>query len=183
MGVKVEARKNFASVDVFLQGLGSSAQIQRAAADGLNEHLRMQERNAVRFIGVFTNLGQGRVQQVTKSVLASPGPVMVGKIETRDKAIPAGELTGRTWSRSAAGATHKDWRGQTLKGSFTVRRWGGAIFARTSEKRFPLKKLWGPVLPSELARETRPNVGRMRAFAQQDLLPRVMRKVSAAIMR
>jgi hypothetical protein len=182
MGVQIEAKTRF-SVDFLINGLSNSAAIQQAAARGLNEHIRLQERNAVNFLGAFTNQGSGRVAAVTKSVKAAPGAAMSALVVTKDKAIAAGEHTGRTWSRSAPGATHRDWKGQMLPRTFTVARWGGAIFQRKSSKRFPLQKIWGPILPNELRKESRPNVKRMRDFAERDVLPRVMRHVGAALMR
>jgi len=182
VAVEVEAKTRF-SIDFLINGLSNSQAIQQAAARGLNEHIRLQERNAVNFLGAFTNQGTGRVQSVTKSVKAAPGPAMSAMVVVADKAIAAGEHTGRSWSRGSAGATHRDWKGQMLPRTFTVARWSGAIFQRKSKSRFPLQKIWGPILPNELRKESRPNIGRMRAFAERDVLPRVMKHVGAALMK
>lgn len=182
MAVQIDVKSRF-TLDILINGLSASQEVQQAAARGLNEHIRLQERNAVNFLGAFTNQGSARVAGVTKSVKAAPGPAMSALVVVNDKAIAAGEHTGRSWSRSAPGATHRDWKGQTLPRTFTVARWGGAIYERTSSTRKPIRKIWGPILANELRKESRPNIGRMRAFAERDVLPRVLRHVGAALMQ
>lgn len=182
MTIQIEGRIT-ASLDLFINGLANSQAIQAGAALGLNEHIRLQEKNAVNFIAAFTRQPKGIVGGATRSVKAAPGPVMSAKVVTEYPAIPAGQHTGRSWDRSAPGATHGDWKGQMLPRTFTVARWGGAIYERTGSSRKPIRKMWGPVLGNELAKENRPNLGRMEAFMSRDALNRIMKQVGKSLMR
>lgn len=179
MSVKFSGKATFSS-DFFINGL-SQENIRRAAARGLNEHARAQERNTINFLTGYTNQPKGVVQKAAKVIHAGAGGMMSAKVTMTAAAIPAGQYTGRSWSPGSAGASHRDWQGRTLPRTFTVKKWGGAIFQRQGKKRFPLWKIWGPVLPAELLQEDRPNIARMRAYMDRDLLPRVMGHVSRAI--
>jgi hypothetical protein len=42
---------------------------------------------------------------------------------------------------------------QTYRSAFIVARYGGNIFHRTSRKRFPIQKMFGPSIPKEMVRD------------------------------
>lgn len=160
--------------------LGGDGALQRAAAIGLNEHSQHQKKRSTTFISAWTGIGAGRVGSGMRVIPAVPGAVMETSVAISDRGIPAGEHTSRSWNRSMPGATHGDWPGRgkrILAHTFTVRRWGGRIYARTTAARFPLKRIWGPYLPNELTAENRPNLDPARAFAVQDAMPRVLKQI------
>lgn len=179
MGMKFEGKVTV-SFDALITKL-SSPEMQRGAAIGLNEHIREQEKRAANFIAGYTNQPQGLVKGATSSVKATPGAVMSAKVVVKYPRISAGENTHRSWTRGSAGAVHGDWRGRVSPGSFTIAKWDGAIFKRTTSKRYPLKKIWGPILASELTQEDRPNIGKMRVFMDQDALACILKHVGRAI--
>ncbi|KAB0269052.1 hypothetical protein [Microvirga brassicacearum] len=153
-------------------------EIRSAAARGLNEHVRLQERQAVRLLSAQTKIPAGRVAAVTKSVKASAsgGSSMEASVDVRDASIPLGQFTYRSWSRGDAGASAGDWNGKTYKGSFTIAKYGGAIFARRpGAKKWPVIRLWGPLLPSELRRADMPTLPAAQRLADTDLERRVLR--------
>ncbi|MFC5509282.1 hypothetical protein [Bosea massiliensis] len=153
--------------------------IRAAAARGLNEHIRLQERQAVRLMAAQTKLSPGRVARVTKTSFAGGGR-MEASVDVRDAAIPLGKETHRSWSHSAAGASAGDWRSHTYPSSFIIRRYGGDIFARMpGAKKYPIVRLWGPVLPNELRRRNQPTYQGAVRLANTDLEARVLRHISS----
>lgn len=178
-GFKAEARVS--TIGAFARKL-EGMEIRAAAARGLNEHIRLQQRQAVRLMASQTRLSQGRVARVTKAINASPGGTMEAAVEVVDAAIPLGKETSRSWSRSATGATAGDWRSHTYPASFMVRKYGGDIFARKpGSKKWPIIRLWGPVLPNELRRPNQPTYQGAVRLASTDLEARVVRHISSAL--
>ncbi len=67
---------------------------------------------------------------------------------------------GARWKRPWPGVRHSAWgRGQTAKGAFMPKRFGGSgayggglAFKRTSSKRYPIAPLWGPNPVREMQR-------------------------------
>jgi hypothetical protein len=178
MGVRIEVERK-GGFEKLMNLVGDPAQIQRAMSRGLNEHIRAQERQATNIVGAQTGLGAGRVRRVTTAIPSTPGAVMQALVRVNDKAIPAGAETRRSWNRSMAGAVHGDWptytrKGGLMAGTFMAK---GAIYARTSKKRGPLKKIWGPVLPNELLRKDMPAYPAAERLVNADLERRVMRAV------
>ena len=52
------------------------------------------------------------------------------------------------------GVRAKVWgRAQTFRSAFVVGRFGGNVFKRTSNARFPIEQLWGPAVPVEMLRD------------------------------
>jgi hypothetical protein len=193
MGLKVDARlirsKNAGSV---LLGGGETPAIRQAIARAMNEHLRMQERNAVRTISYQTMVPQGRVGSVTRVFHASAASLS-GHVEVADAAIPIKKYgVVRTGQRTGYATMHgvrsiTAWRGTARYfGAFVVPAFGGNVFRRVGRKsgdakgsRGPIQKVWGPVLPNELLRSDQPNFPQMVTFAQIDLT----RRIQAAILR
>jgi hypothetical protein len=58
---------------------------------------------------------------------------------------------------------------------------GGQVVVRTSNARFPLKRLHMAVLANELAKPTRPNVPAAERYAAVDLEQRVLRQIIRVI--
>jgi len=159
--------------------LGKTAEIKRGMSRALGEHLRMQERQAVTLLAAQTSLPGSRVGGTTRVRHSSSS--LVGRLQVRDESVPLGELTSRSWSRDAVGATAGDWKGETYPHTFTVQRYGGRIYKRTSSKRFPIVKVWGPLLPNELLRPDMPTRPAMERLVESDLVPRVLRHVVKVI--
>lgn len=156
-------------------------ELRSAAARGLNEHIRLQERQAVKLMAAQTKIGAGRVQSVTKPNFASGagGGSLEASVDVRDASIPLGQETSRSWSRSASGATAGDWRSHVYPHSFIIRRYGGAIFARKpGAKKYPVIRLWGALLPNELRRSNQPTFQGAVRLANTDLETRVLRHLS-----
>ncbi|MCZ8103992.1 MAG: hypothetical protein O9972_39625 [Burkholderiales bacterium] len=161
-----------------------SGALRAAAARGLNEHIRLQERQAVRLLSAQTRIPQGRVQRVTKASFASGSGAgaLEASVDVNDAAIPLGKETSRSWSRSAGGATAGDWRTHTYKSTFIVPRYGGAIFVRRpGAKKYPIIRVWGPVLPNELRRPSQPTLPAAFRLANTDLEARVLKHLSSAL--
>jgi hypothetical protein len=174
MGVKIQIAVNRAAgIGTFVQRLDSPA-MRLAAARGLNEHIRVQEKDSVATVAAGTKIPASRVARISKVRLASPAGAMDAAVVFTDQAIPLGEFTYRAWSRGMLGARAGDWRGQTYRGAFTIAAYGGRIYRRRGSQRGPLQMLWGPVLPSELMRRDMPNLKAREAFAERDLERRVV---------
>lgn len=181
MGLKIEViATGFSGLRTLMEQLGDG-RVMKAARRGLMEHVRLQERQAVRLVSAQTRVPASRVQPI--SSVRSSGGGLQGEVRFEDKPLSLGEHTSRSWSRSARGATAGDWRTYTYPRTFMI---GGSIFVRrkgdptTREGRRKfraLAKMWGPVLPNELLRKTQPAFQAANRLADQDLEKRVLRHI------
>lgn len=189
MGIKIDARlERGTGWTRLIDGLGTP-KLQAAAAAGLNEHMRLQERNTVRTLGGQTSIPGGRVKSVTRTKPAKAGQQTSASLVVADKAIALGQLTGNT--QDGSGVRSGDWvKHPSHKGAFIIRRWGNLAFVRRAgdpttregrSKKRALQKLWGPVLPSELLREDQPTFPNFERFALSDMQERVLKRVMLAL--
>lgn len=156
--------------------LGGGA-IQEGARLGLNEHVDEQRRQSVVRISAFTGVPQGYVGSKTRTLKATGGTTMVAGVETKDKALNIAQFGKATWSRSMPGAEVSGWNVRKIyPGAFVAK---GKVLKRKTDKRFPLKAIWGPVLANELLRRdwksAVPNPVMAERFMEQDLAARVLR--------
>jgi len=162
-----------------VRALGNAPEIRGAMARGLNEHLRKQHSQAKTLIAVQTGIGQGIVASGASVRFANAGS-LEGAIRQQGGAFEAGEKTSRSWSRSDPGAKHGDWptytnKGGRMKDTFMA---NGKIYRRTTSKRLPIARVWGPVLPNEMMRQDMP----ARAGADRLVGADLERSVIRAIM-
>ena len=55
------------------------------------------------------------------------------------------------------GISARPWgKRRVFRGTFIVRSLGGQVFRRTTRARFPIEKLWGPAMPTEMVRNATP---------------------------
>ncbi|MDQ0301373.1 hypothetical protein [Ancylobacter polymorphus] len=156
--------------------LRNTPEMKRGLSRAMGEHLRLQERQAVTLLSAQTKLPGGRVGGATRIRFTSGS--IVGRLQVRDQSVPLGELTSRSWSRSAPGASAEDWNSKTYEGTFIVPRFGGRIYRRTGKGRFPIRKVWGPLLPNELLRPDMPARPAMERLVESDLAARALRHVA-----
>jgi hypothetical protein len=179
MGLKIDARLERGSGwTVLMNGLGTP-KLQQAAAAGLNEHMRLQERQIVRLMAGQTKIPAGRVASVTRRRGAGGGAYTEAAIVVQDAAIPLGQYTFR--SQTPGGVTAGDWNTKTYPHTFTIKRYGGFAYRRVGRKRFPVQKVWGPVLPNEALRTDQPAFPAFERFAMSDMQQRVLKRVMAAL--
>ena len=165
--------------------------VQIAAARGLNEHADEQRRQAVTVMTAKTGLPKGRVASVTRTVRAVPGASMEAMVRVTDRAIGLHEYGAPTWARdlspkpgrgavsSMRGAEATGWnRRKTYTGSFVAK---GKVIIRTSDDRFPLKMLSGPVLANELTDMKKSTAPGAQRLAGMDMERRVMRHMQVAL--
>ena len=179
MGLKVSAELvRPQQLATFLSKLDSPV-IQQAAARGLSEHADEQRLQSITRIQAYTGVPKGRISGKTRTHRASPGPNMVAMVENKDQAISLGEYGKPVWMRSMAGAEATAWnRRQVFEGTFVAK---GEVFKRKGAGRLPLEKLYGPVIPNELSKPSRPNVPAATRFAALDMEKRITRMVLVAL--
>lgn len=156
--------------------LTKTTEVKRGLSRAMGEHLRLQDRQAVTLLSAQTKLPSARVSGATSIRHSSSS--LVGRLRVRDESVPLGELTSRSHSRSAPGATAGDWDTKTYDGTFIVPRFGGRIYRRTGKGRFPIRKVWGPLLPNELLRRDMPTLPAIERLVEQDLAARALRHVA-----
>lgn len=116
----------------------------RAPSTGL-VHGHAPKRNA-RLVKT-TNAKYGTVADAIRSRNASPDHLVFEMIAS-GRAIPLSQFDPRQTKR---GVSTKVWgRRRILPHTFVIARMGDNVFVRTSQSRFPIRKLWGPALPKEL---------------------------------
>ena len=156
-----------------------SPEIQRAAARGLNEHAGEQRRQSITRIVAFTGIPKSRVGGETKVIKASASKAMTAVVENKDQATTLGEYGSPVWSKLMTGAEAMTWnRRRVFLGTFFAK---GEVFIRTTKERYPLAKLFGPVIPNELSKPSRPNVPAATKFVAMDLEKRITRMVLVAL--
>ena len=75
--------------------------------------------------------------------------------------------------QNSKGVSHRAWgRRQTAKSAFTVDKFGGHVYARTSKNRFPIKKLFGPSIPNEMVK------GESQEVFVREVAPRVVKNLN-----
>jgi hypothetical protein len=178
-GVKVDARIERVHEMISFMRRVQGADMRAAMARGLSEHAEEQRRQSIVRITNFTGIPAGRISSKTKVIKARPSALMEARIENRDQAISLGEYGAPTWSRSMAGASATAWnKRHTFPGTFVA---NGEVYVRRTKKRLPLNKLFGPVIPNELAKPSRPNVPAAQAYLAMDLEKRVTRHIIVAL--
>lgn len=178
-GVKVDARLERLHEMTALVRRLQNLDMAVPAARGLNEHAEEQKRQSIVRISNFTGIPNGRVSGGMSIKRAVPAPSMTATVESRDQAISLGEYGSPTWSRSEAGARATAWnKTRIFPGTFVAK---GEVMARQTSARYPLQKLYGPVIPNELSKPTRPNVPASEAFLALDLEKRITRHIIVAL--
>lgn len=119
-----------------------------------------KERTAVRrAMAQASGAPYGRVVRVTRTKPASAGDLSYA-INSEDEPTSLADYRPR---ETRKGVTAAPWRvRRTFGGSFMMGgRWqdritlnlGGQVYVREGKARFPIVKLWGPILPREMVRE------------------------------
>lgn len=130
----------------------------RAISMAINRGVRELKTKVKRQAQAWTG---GKVQKPINDALhtrfATPVTLTGALVVRSGHMVVTSQYFGASWSRSNPGATHAAWnRGQLATGSFMIR--GKApVFTRTTDKRLPLKPLWGPNVAREVIRH-RPEV-------------------------
>lgn len=179
MGLKIQVdTSRMAALTAVIAKLENTPAVRAAMARGLNEHLDRQKRDTVTTVAAQTGLSRGYVDGETSVRRASSGS-LEGAVKMEGPAVLAGEHTSRSWSRSAAGATHGDWPSYTRKGGLMEHTFMayGHIVRRVGKGRGPIQAIWGPVPPNEMLRKDMPNYPRAEKDVSTDLAPRVLRAV------
>lgn len=82
--------------------------------------------------------------------------------------------------RTASGVSAAPWnKRRVFPSSFIVAKLGGHVFVRTSRRRFPIKKLWGPVIPNEMLRDMSRQA--FEATVEQELPARLQHEIGAIL--
>lgn len=131
-----------------------------------------------------------RVMRGTKTFPATPGSLEYS-IVSEDEPTSLADYSAR---ETRAGVTAAPWRvRRTFGGSFMMGGrmqervtldLGGHVYMRTGKERFPIVKMWGPILPREMLREDgaplqawHDGVGRL----QERVLREVARQIEAGV--
>lgn len=121
-----------------------------------------------------TGATYGAVRAALNSRPASYGNLRY-EIVARGSAISLKHFSAR---QTKPGVTAAPWNmRRVFPHTFIVKKLGGHVFVRTSRKRFPIKKLWGPAIPNELVRGHTPIV--FNATVQAELPSRLAHEIGA----
>lgn len=113
-----------------------------------------------------TGLKKGEIRKAFSFVPASSGRLAV-RIVARGPHTSLARFGAR---RTARGVSAAPWgKRRVFPSTFIVAKLGGHVFVRTTAKRFPVKKLYGPAIPVEMVKDA-------AAQAFHDTAPRVLLK-------
>jgi hypothetical protein len=95
-------------------------------------------------------LKYGRIKEATRTFKAAVGR-LVYRITSRGGYTSLKEFGARTTLRGVSAAP---WgKRRVFPHTFIVASLGGHVFERTTSKRFPIRKLWGPAIPAEMVKD------------------------------
>jgi hypothetical protein len=97
-----------------------------------------------------TGLKYGRVKETIRTFPASFTRLLY-RIVSRGGYVSLKEFGARQTSEGVSAAPWS--RRRVFAHTFIVPSMGGHVFERTTSKRFPLRKLWGPAVPAELVKD------------------------------
>lgn len=113
-----------------------------------------------------TGLKKGEIRKAFSFVPASSGRLAV-RIVARGPHTSLSRFGAR---QTARGVSAAPWaKRRVFPSTFIVAKLGGHVYVRTSRKRFPIKKLYGPAIPNEMVKDA-------AAQAFHDTAPRVLLK-------
>lgn len=185
MGVKVRVETTrMTDLRTLAVSLGSDT-LQQAAALGLNEHTQEQKRQSVVRISAFTGVPAGYVRSKASVLNATAGGTMNSEVRVRDKALNVAQFGKPVWSQAMPGAeitgwnVRRMWKGVFVRNGKAYKYAGTMDPRRGREGRYPIKQIWGPVLPNELIRRdwrsATPNPEMAERYMASDLTSRVFR--------
>lgn len=116
-----------------------------------------------------TDLRQKDVRKVTRMVHSAANVHIV----MRSGYLPLSKLGAARQTRS--GVTVRGWGSH--KSAFIVRRYGGNIYTRTTKKRFPIKRLWGPNPAAYVLKHAAKFQAILEEQADRHLLPEIARQM------
>lgn len=141
-----------ASSIVWLQELlqAAGAQIHTAIRRAVNDTGDKTTTLVSRALAKQVGVKYGTVKAALRQQRASFGSLTY-KIIAKGPALSLKEFGARQTSKGASAAPWNTRR--VFPHSFIAPGMGGHVFVRTTDKRFPVKKLWGPAIPNELVRD------------------------------
>jgi Prophage minor tail protein Z (GPZ) len=147
LDVKVDVRgfnrmaKQFAS---------AGTNIKPALSRAINHTGDKARTQVTRALAKQTGLKYAKVRETLRTIPAAIGR-LVYRIVSRGGYTSLKEFGARPTQKGVSAAP---WgRRRVFPHTFIVTSLGGHVFERTSSKRFPIRKLWGPAVPAELVKD------------------------------
>lgn len=147
--VSVQTSGNLASVIVPVEDL-ASPKSRKGLAMALNHTLAKTETQVNRALVRQSGLKYGAVKAAMKRFSGNAANLQ-GEIKGTGNHVPLKAFGAR---KTAKGVSAAPWNTRRVfPGTFFVQRYGGDVFRRTTDKRFPVKKLFGPAIPKEMVKD------------------------------
>jgi len=119
-------------------------------SDALNKAGDLARTQVRRTISKETALPYGRIVAETRSTRSNPLKLTY-RIDARGRPTSLSEFKPRETARGVSAAPWGQRR--IFPGTFIVDSRGGDVFKRQTPSRFPITRLWGPIVPKEMVRE------------------------------
>lgn len=144
----------------------------------MNQRLNVSYTAVARTTAKETGLPVGETKKAMRKDRASPSDLTIS-IRARGGFLSLKRFAARQVRK---GVSHKAWnRRQVNKGAFIVGKMGGHVFTRTTDKRFPLRKEYGPSIPNEMVKGE--SFGAMMKAFGDGFADRVMHELGRVIGR
>lgn len=128
---------------------------QRARVSALNRIATTARAEAARQLAGRRGLKVGTIREQIRIVRASRA-LERAEVIVRGQPIPLRDYAARATRRGVTVMVTKGRRKHIkFKGNagFQIERWGNHVFVREGAKRLPIRKLWGPSLPSTFSQK------------------------------
>jgi hypothetical protein len=146
-------------LEVKISPRGFNRMVERFEAAGVNIKPAMSRAinwtgdrartQVMRSLAKQTGLKYGKIKDTVKTHRATFGR-LVYRIVSRAGYTSLKEFGARQTARGVSAAPWNKRR--VFPHTFIVPSLGGHVFERTSSKRFPIRKLWGPAVPAEMVK-------------------------------
>ncbi len=144
--VKIQTRGFNRMVARFEQ---AGVNIKPAISRAINWTGNKARTQVMRALAKQTGLKYGKVKDTIKTHRATYGR-LVYRIVSRAGWTSLKEFGARQTSKGVSAAPWS--RRRVFPHTFILPSLGGHVFERTSSKRFPIRKLWGPAVPAEMVK-------------------------------
>src|SRR5262245_29298618 len=150
LAITIDARSIVSVADAYAQA-GIAAPI--AIARALNWTGNKARTQVARTLSRDTGVGYGVIRNALRTTPASPAKLTY-EIGVAGAHVPLAEFHARQAGRGVSAAPWGQRR--ICQHTFIAEQLGGQVFKREGRARLPIRKLWGPSLPIELARGASP---------------------------
>lgn len=167
--LRFNARADIEAATRHLRGVERKA-IPRAAANALNVVVRRVRNTAIDEVHKVRRTKKGIVKRAF-GLIRAKNWLLTAIVPSRGTVVPLRDYGARKTTKGVT--ANIEGKRKLWPGAFKIDKYGGHVFQRTTGKRLPIKKRFGPSIPTALAKQAIRNA--IQSVAARDF-PAVFRE-------